>query len=64
MLVRQRLVWFVAKERASDLDRMSDLFESGRLKPSIDRTYPLAQAPDAMRHLAAGEVRGKVAIAI
>lgn len=64
LLVRQRLVWFVAKERASDLDRMSDLFEGGRLKPSIDRTYPLAEAPDAMRHLAAGEVRGKVAIAI
>jgi NADPH:quinone reductase-like Zn-dependent oxidoreductase len=64
LLVRQRLAWFVAKERASDLDRMADLFEGGRLKPSIDRTYPLAQAPDAMRHLAAGEVRGKVAIAL
>ena len=45
LLVRQRLVWFVAKERASDLDRMSDLFEGGRLKPSIDRTYPWRRRP-------------------
>ena len=36
----------------------------GRLTPSIDRTYPLDQAPDAMRHLAAGQVRGKVAVTI
>jgi NADPH:quinone reductase-like Zn-dependent oxidoreductase len=31
---------------------------------SIDRTYPLEQVPDAMRHLEAGEARGKVAISI
>jgi NADPH:quinone reductase-like Zn-dependent oxidoreductase len=32
--------------------------------PSIDRTYPLEQVPEAMRHLAAGHIRGKVAITI
>ena len=34
------------------------------MTPSIDRTYPLAEAPDAMRHLEAGKVRGKVAIVL
>ena len=34
------------------------------MTPSIDRTYPLDQVPDAMRHLEAGNVRGKVAITI
>jgi NADPH:quinone reductase-like Zn-dependent oxidoreductase len=30
--------------------------------PSIDRTYPLAEAPAAMRQLEAGLVRGKISI--
>jgi NADPH:quinone reductase-like Zn-dependent oxidoreductase len=62
--VGQRLAWFVAKERASDLERLTDLIEAGQVTPSIDRTYPLEQVPDAMRHLAAGQVRGKAAITI
>jgi hypothetical protein len=30
--------------------------------PSIDRTYPLGQVSDAVRQLAAGHARGKVAV--
>jgi NADPH:quinone reductase-like Zn-dependent oxidoreductase len=63
-LVGQRLAWFIAKERASDLDRLTDLIEAGQVRPSIDRTYPLDRVPEAMRHLEAGRVRGKVAITI
>jgi NADPH:quinone reductase-like Zn-dependent oxidoreductase len=62
--VGQRLAWFVAKERASDLERLNVLIEAGQVTPSLDRTYPLDQVPDAMRHLASGQVRGKVAITI
>ena len=32
------------------------------MTPSIDRTYPLDQVPDAMRHLTTGRTRGKIAI--
>ena len=63
-LVSQRFAWFVAKERASDLERLTPLLESGAVKPSIDRVYPLDGAPDALRHLETGQVRGKVAITI
>jgi NADPH:quinone reductase-like Zn-dependent oxidoreductase len=62
--VRQRLTMFIAKHRASDLDRLTDLIESGAVAPHIDRTYPLAQAPEAMRYLAAGMARGKVVVTI
>jgi NADPH:quinone reductase-like Zn-dependent oxidoreductase len=62
--VGQRLAWFIAKERASDLERLTDLIEAGQVTPSIDRTYPLDRVPEAMRHLEAGRVRGKVAITI
>ena len=62
--VGQRFAWFIAKERASDLDRLAGYFEAGTVLPSVDRTYALADVPEAMRQLAAGRVRGKLAIAI
>jgi 2-desacetyl-2-hydroxyethyl bacteriochlorophyllide A dehydrogenase len=62
--LRQRLTMFIAKQRSSDLARLTDLIESGKLTPSIDRTYPLTEAAQAIRHLEAGKARGKVAIAI
>jgi len=62
--VRQRLTMFVAKERAGDPERLAELVESGKVTPSIDRTYPLDRVPEAMRQLEAGAVRGKLAITI
>lgn len=63
-LVRQRLTMFIAKERSSDLERLTNLIEAGTLTPSIDRTYSLDEVPEAMRHLEAGKARGKIAITI
>ena len=62
--ISQRFANFINKERASDLERLTGLIDAGQVTPSIDRTYPLEQVPEAMRQLAAGQVRGKVAIAI
>ncbi|NIK54343.1 NAD(P)-dependent alcohol dehydrogenase [Kribbella shirazensis] len=64
LFVGQRLAWFVAKERAGDLEQLTELIEAGQVTPSIDRTYPLDQVPDAMRQLASGQVRGKAVITI
>ena len=60
--VGQRLTGMIGRERATDLARVTELVEAGQVRPSIDRTYSLEQAPEAMRRLEAGEVRGKVAI--
>ena len=60
--VRQRLATFVAKEHHSGLERLTELAESGALVPSVERTYPLAAMPDAMRHLVRGGARGKLVI--
>jgi NADPH:quinone reductase-like Zn-dependent oxidoreductase len=62
--LRQRLTMFICKERASDLERLTDLIEAGKVTPSIDRTYSLDRVPEAMRYLEAGKARGKVAITI
>ncbi len=62
--VRQRLVMKTPDENRADLERLVELIEAGKLAPAVDRTYPLHQAPDAMRHLQAGHARGKLVIAV
>ena len=60
----QRLTTFVSKQRQADLEALSRFIEAGQVAPIIGRTYPLAEVPDAMRHLEAGHARGKIAITI
>jgi NADPH:quinone reductase-like Zn-dependent oxidoreductase len=62
--VRARLAMLVPNENAAALRRLTELIEQGQLTPSIDRSYPLDQAPQAMRHLDEGNVRGKVVITL
>ena len=61
-LTRPTMVHYVA-DRSELLERTSDLFRwigSGEMDVRIDRSYPLAQAADAHRALAARETMGKV----
>jgi NADPH:quinone reductase-like Zn-dependent oxidoreductase len=62
--VRQRLTMFIASPGARDFERLTDLVEAGAVTPSIDRSFPLDRAAEAMRYLEAGTVRGKVVIAV
>jgi NADPH:quinone reductase-like Zn-dependent oxidoreductase len=60
--LRQRIRMFVAKMRPSDLTYLGELCEAGKLTPVIDRSYPLADAAEAIRHLEAGHARGKIIV--
>lgn len=62
--VRQNLRAFLSSENHEDMHILAELTESGKLAPVIDRTYALAEAPEAMRYLEEGHVRGKVAITV
>ena len=64
MFAGQRLRGLVAKERAEDLEALTRLIESGDVTPVIDRTYALADAPDAIRYLAEGHAAGKVVVTV
>jgi NADPH:quinone reductase-like Zn-dependent oxidoreductase len=64
LFVRQRLTGFVNKERGSDLERLTELVEAGTVRPSLDEVVPLERAPEAMRRLEDGAVRGKIAITV
>jgi NADPH:quinone reductase-like Zn-dependent oxidoreductase len=60
--VSQRMLGFIAEVTRDDLLALKDLAEAGKLIPVIDRTYPLAQTADAIRHVEEGHTAGKVVI--
>ena len=62
--VGQRLLMMYSKERAEDLEYLRELIEAEKVTPVLDRTFPLADAAEAVRHIGQGHARGKVAIAV
>lgn len=62
--VSQRLVPFVSRNDAPGLVLLKELAEAGRIRPVIDRQYPLAEAAEAIRYVGEGHARGKVIVEI
>jgi NADPH:quinone reductase-like Zn-dependent oxidoreductase len=62
--VGQKLGTLVARERYEGLVVLKELIESGKLTPVVGRTYPLAEASEAIRKLQEGQAQGKTAITI
>ncbi len=62
--VGQTLAAFVASANRADLLELTELIEAGKVTPVLDRTYPLNEAPKAIRYLEEGHARGKVVITI
>jgi NADPH:quinone reductase-like Zn-dependent oxidoreductase len=62
--VGQRLISVLNKEHYSGLERLAELADAGKVTPSIEKSYPLAQVPDAIRRLEAGDIRGQVVITV
>jgi NADPH:quinone reductase-like Zn-dependent oxidoreductase len=47
-----------------DLVYMAGLMEAGKVKPVIDRCFPLEETAEAFRHYEAGHMQGKVVITV
>ncbi|HEV8562320.1 MAG TPA: NAD(P)-dependent alcohol dehydrogenase [Actinophytocola sp.] len=62
--VRQRLRPFLAKQKRDDLLTLTGLIEDGKLKPVLDRTYPLADTVEGVRRVEQGHTRGKVVLTV
>jgi NADPH:quinone reductase-like Zn-dependent oxidoreductase len=64
LFVGQRMVGLATKITHDDLVALTELIEAGTLTPVIDRTYPLIEAPDAIRYLAQGHAAGKIVVTV
>lgn len=58
----QKLGLLIVKPNQADLIQVKELVEAGKIKPIIDREYPLHEIGQALRQLEAGKVKGKVVI--
>jgi NADPH:quinone reductase-like Zn-dependent oxidoreductase len=54
----------IARPNQEDLVTVKELVEAGKVAPVIDRSYPLAEAAEAMGYLAEGHAQGKVVITV
>ncbi len=64
MFSRKNFRVLLAKLSIEDLTVIGELMATGKVKPVIDRRYPLAEVPEALRYLEAGHACGKVVIAV
>jgi NADPH:quinone reductase-like Zn-dependent oxidoreductase len=62
--VSQRLRPFIAAYDRADLATLSDWTARGMLRPVVDRTYPLAEAAQALDYIGQGHARAKVVLQV
>ena len=60
----KKLVALSHKPKQKDLVFMKELIEAGKVKPIIDRRYPLREVAEALRYYGEGHARGKVVITV
>ena len=61
---RQKFRNLLVKPNQADLMVLKELCETGKVKPVIDRRFPLTEAAVAVRYVENGHARGKVVITV
>jgi NADPH:quinone reductase-like Zn-dependent oxidoreductase len=61
---RQQFGNMLVKPNQGDLLALKELCETGKVRPVIDRRFPLSEVPAAVRYLENGHARGKVVITV
>ncbi|MFE4669854.1 NAD(P)-dependent alcohol dehydrogenase [Streptomyces sp. NPDC056716] len=62
--VRQRLLELPAKPSKANLTALRDLVDAGKVTPVVERTYPLSEAAEAIRHMEVEHARAKIVVTV
>jgi NADPH:quinone reductase-like Zn-dependent oxidoreductase len=62
--ISQKFKFYIAKLLQADLNVLRDLMQEGKVKPVIDREYPMSKTAEALGYLEEGHARGKVVVTI
>jgi NADPH:quinone reductase-like Zn-dependent oxidoreductase len=60
----QKVIFFIADFKRQDFDTLREMIENGKIKPVVEKVYPLAQVVEAMKHLGTGHARGKIVLKV
>ena len=60
----RRMVMVRVKPRGGDLEKIGALIEAGKIRPVIEKVFPLEQIAEAHRLSEAGHVRGKLVVKV
>ncbi|EGX55621.1 alcohol dehydrogenase [Streptomyces zinciresistens K42] len=60
----QRLLEIAARQSTANLAALRELAEAGTIAPVVERTYPLAEAAEAIRYLEKEHARAKVVVTV
>jgi NADPH:quinone reductase-like Zn-dependent oxidoreductase len=63
-MTTRKKIRILAHKPNKDLAYIKELFEAGKVKPVIDKRYPLSEVPEALRYFGEGLHRGKVVITL
>lgn len=60
----RRHVFFVCKPNRANLATLRELIEEGKVRPQVDRVYPLADVADALDAMGEGHTQGKLVVRV
>jgi NADPH:quinone reductase-like Zn-dependent oxidoreductase len=61
---RRKLVFFICKPNRPGLALLRELIEAGKVRPAVDRVYPLSEIAEALEAMGEGHVQGKLVVRV